>query len=288
MYGKDIFFDNYSQDSYSNGCDNPAGCDNMGGNNEWSEERLFMQDEAKAVICDGVNGGPDCVNVDMISSDFNQADEPNPEKPCTEEEAGYMSQGQTIQTDNVSKLDMSDEEFCLSIGKSEDCMYEVPFRRRSSGKRRRASTKAKASCEELETTPIRCLDLKLSCDSCNEQISYQCPSYHALRSELSSKINTASKLVEQFSNSIMNDVDEMKWYIAVDQKPTPSIYVQHAAYDPISETATLLIHTGTADQAQNVLVRSKFKSDTEFDSFSENLINVFDEQEILDLIANAE
>merc|ERR1719361_2361940 len=119
MYGKDIFFDNYSQDSYSNGCDNPAGCDNMGGNNEWSEERLFMQDEAKAVICDGVNGGPDCVNVDMISSDFNQADEPNPEKPCTEEEAGYMSQGQTIQTDNVSKLDMSDEEFCLSIGKSE-------------------------------------------------------------------------------------------------------------------------------------------------------------------------
>jgi len=270
----DTHWDN--QGGYSNGCTNPAGCGNIGGNNEFTSESLFPQDEAHSADYNQVGNN--------VVGEFTDSDVP-PEKPCTEEEAGYAAAVPGVYA--ADRQDLSDEEFCLSLGKDENCMeYEVPFRRRSSGKRH-AGSKGK-SCDAIAQTPARCFNLNLECDSCNQQVADMCPSYHAMRTELSNKLNKASKLVEQFTNSIANQVDTMKWYIAVNNADGPSVYVQQATFNPATSTVDMVIKAGSASQARKLLVSSKVKAGMDFDSVAQDITNVFKRTGVFDLLANIE
>jgi len=262
---------------YSNGCTNPAGCENMGGNTHFEEESLFMGDEAMPINCDGINDSAECVG-SQLSSALTDEDMPK-EKPCTDEEAGFVEDDAIIDPENVGRMDMSDEEFCRSIGEDENCMYEVPFRRRSSHFRRAAD-----DCELVDAAPARCFNLNLQCDNCNQQIRDLCPDYYDIRSELSSKIHEASTLSEQFSNSINKNLEEMKWYIAVNNADGPRVYVQQANYNSDTEEATLVIKTGNSSQA-SAMLRAKVKSDSDFAEFEGLIAKIFQEQDVLGLMA---
>jgi len=265
------YLEEQSNFGYSNGCNNAAGCDNIGGNNEFMSESLYQQDQAGLSFSDE--------GQTVLGGEFDASDVPY-EKPCTEDEAREAA----ASVNSADRPDLSDEEFCLSIGKDENCMeYEVPFRRRSSGKRH-----AKRSCDAIAQTPSRCFNLNLECDSCNQQVSDMCPEYHAMRTELSTKLNSAKKLVEQFTNSIANEVDTMKWYIAVDHADGPAVYVQQAKFNPTTSTVDMIIKAGSAAQARSILVSSKVKAGMEFDNVAKDIVNVFKRTEVFDLLADIE
>lgn len=264
-------------------CSDAVSCEKLGGNYAYDEENEFMPNRG-SFNCNGMNGNANCDNTVMdlemyeggmpINDEAMEADVPNP-KDCDEEEGanGQAQASEQIADDyeeDVLRQDLTDAQFCDLIGGCPD----VPFVRRSSrGERTQRSALAQQFCKDVETLPATCLGLGLNCADCSRSVSAACPEYHALRQELSAKIDEVQQLTEQYQSITKRDSVELKFLHALKMSGASALYVQSAKYNIGSQTVDLVIKVGSGAQASQVLARGKVKSAEEFDQFTDKMSN---------------
>merc|ERR1712130_32396 len=257
----------YPAQSGENAECNGAGCLHLGGN-QFEVETEFHDDfNGFKFDCDG-NENANCnqmimdMNMESIEADENNA---VAEKPCDGE-------GEPVEPiTEVEDFLNSDSEltFCDQIGGCPD----VPFVRRSSrNSHQRFNRAAKAQlCQKIESMPATCSLLGFNCDSCDRQISQECPEYHALRSELSQKISEASSLAEQFQFKTVKSLQQIKFLHALNVGGSKAIYVQSATKK--GDNVDLSIRVGNENQAVDVLVQAKIKSADEWPMVTKKVAN---------------